>query len=306
MSGALLAERCTRSPWPAWQSTRTTGRTPWGRLRRTAGLRRAPPPSARWRRPSEAIAAGPAGPPPRAGHRSRRAALLGRGSRPGDVHSRGGGVRASSAASRRYGTAARHPGHEARPLLRRRWPRVALALGATWAPRSSLEVESYLTADAARAPRRSTRLSQARDWLLRGVARRPTERAALHAAPGGRRRRAAARGPAPSSASRCARPLDLVVDDAAVITPLTRAPGGSPALRGGPAVVSGPGRCPPALARRSSSRRDAPGRRPRLLGLQVDHVLAGAQARWEGTSWARWRRPADAAGAARGCRRCTP
>ena len=53
---------------------------------------------------------------------------------------------------------------------------VALALGADWVPRSSAEVESYLlrlrpqlyAGPQARA---------ARDWLLRGVARRAGERA---------------------------------------------------------------------------------------------------------------------------------
>ena len=53
---------------------------------------------------------------------------------------------------------------------------MALALGATWVPRSADEVESYLlrlrpelyAGPQARA---------ARDWLLRGVARRPSERA---------------------------------------------------------------------------------------------------------------------------------
>jgi uncharacterized protein (DUF2236 family) len=103
---------------------------------------------------------------------------------------------------------------------------VALALGATWAPRSSAEVESYLlrvrpelyAGPQARA---------ARDWLLHGVARRPSERAVYSLVV------AAAVGVLPGWARRelglsLAGPLDLVVDIAAV-TPLTR--GLSAALR---------------------------------------------------------------------------
>ncbi len=103
---------------------------------------------------------------------------------------------------------------------------VALALGATWAPRSSDEVESYLlrlrpelyAGPQARA---------ARDWLLRGVARRPSERAVYSLVV------AAAIGVLPGWARRelglsVAGPLDLLVDTVAV-TPLTR--GLSTALR---------------------------------------------------------------------------
>ncbi len=95
---------------------------------------------------------------------------------------------------------------------------VALALGATWAPRSSDEVESYLlrlrpelyAGPQARA---------ARDWLLRGVARRPSERAVYSLVV------AAAIGVLPGWARRelglsVAGPLDLLVDTVAV-TPLT-------------------------------------------------------------------------------------
>ncbi len=103
---------------------------------------------------------------------------------------------------------------------------VALALGATWVPRSSEEVESYLlrirpqlyAGPQARA---------ARDWLLRGVARRPGERAVYSLVV------AAAIGVLPGWARRelglsIAGPLDLLVDTAAV-APLAR--GLSTALR---------------------------------------------------------------------------
>jgi len=110
---------------------------------------------------------------------------------------------------------------------------VALALGATWAPRSAAEVESYLrrvrpelyAGPQARA---------ARDWLLRGVARRPGERAVYSLVV------AAAVGVLPGWARRelglsIAGPLDLLIDTAAV-TPLTR--GLSTALRW---IVTPPG-----------------------------------------------------------------
>lgn len=128
------------------------------------------------------------------------------------------------ASSQRYGTQALTPDQcdryyeEVAP--------VALALGANWAPRSSAEVESYLlrlrpelyAGPQARA---------ARDWLLRGVARRPSERAVYSLVV------AAAVGVLPGWARRelglsVAGPLDLLVDTAAV-TPLTR--GLSAALR---------------------------------------------------------------------------
>ena len=53
---------------------------------------------------------------------------------------------------------------------------VALALGATWAPRSSAEVESYLLRLRPKLYA-GPQAREARDWLLRGVARRPGERA---------------------------------------------------------------------------------------------------------------------------------
>jgi uncharacterized protein (DUF2236 family) len=96
---------------------------------------------------------------------------------------------------------------------------VALALGATWAPHSAAEVESYLlrvrpelyAGPQARA---------ARDWLVRGVARRPAERAVYSLV------LAAAVGVLPPWARRelrlsLAGPLDLLVDTTAV-TPLAR------------------------------------------------------------------------------------
>ncbi len=96
---------------------------------------------------------------------------------------------------------------------------VAYDLGALWVPRSVAEVESYLLriqpelylGPQARA---------ARDWLLRGVARRPSERAVYGLVV------AAAVGVLPGWARRklglsVAGPFDLLVDTAAV-TPLTR------------------------------------------------------------------------------------
>jgi uncharacterized protein (DUF2236 family) len=128
------------------------------------------------------------------------------------------------ASSQRYGTRALTP-DECDRYYEEVAP-VALALGATWAPRSSAEVESYLlrlrpglyAGPQARA---------ARDWLLRGVARRPSERAVYSLVV------AAAIGVLPGWARRelglsVAGPLDLLVDTAAV-TPLTR--GLSAALR---------------------------------------------------------------------------
>jgi uncharacterized protein (DUF2236 family) len=128
------------------------------------------------------------------------------------------------ASSQRYGTRALTPDEcdqyyeEVAPL--------ALALGATWVPRSSTEVESYLLRlrpDLYAGPQARA----ARDWLLRGVARRPTERALYTLLV------AAAIGVLPGWARRelglsVAGPLDLLVDTAAV-TPLTR--GLSAALR---------------------------------------------------------------------------
>jgi uncharacterized protein (DUF2236 family) len=103
---------------------------------------------------------------------------------------------------------------------------VALALGAAWAPRSSAEVESYLLRvrpELYAGPQ----AREARDWLLRGVARRPSERAVYSLV------LAAAVGTLPAWARRelglsLAGPIDLLVDTAAV-TPLTR--GLSAALR---------------------------------------------------------------------------
>jgi uncharacterized protein (DUF2236 family) len=97
---------------------------------------------------------------------------------------------------------------------------VALALGATWAPRSSAEVESYLLRlrpELYAGPQAKA----ARDWLLRGVARRPSERAVYSLVV------AAGIGVLPAWARRelglsFAGPLDLLVDTAAV-APLTRA-----------------------------------------------------------------------------------
>jgi uncharacterized protein (DUF2236 family) len=110
---------------------------------------------------------------------------------------------------------------------------VALALGATWVPRSAAEVESYLLRirpDLYAGPQ----AREARDWLLRGVARRASDRAVYSLVV------AAAVGVLPGWARRelglsIARPLDLLVDTTAV-TPLAR--GLATALRW---VVTPPG-----------------------------------------------------------------
>jgi uncharacterized protein (DUF2236 family) len=110
---------------------------------------------------------------------------------------------------------------------------VALALGASWAPRSAAEVESYLLRmrpDLYAGPQARA----ARDWLLRGVASRPGERAVYSLVV------AAAVGVLPGWARRelglsITGPLDLVVDTTAV-TPLAR--GLAAALRW---VVTPPG-----------------------------------------------------------------
>jgi uncharacterized protein (DUF2236 family) len=96
---------------------------------------------------------------------------------------------------------------------------VALDLGASWVPRSATEVESYLLRiqhELYMGPQART----ARDWLLRGVARRPSERAVYGLVV------AAAVGVLPAWARRTlglslGGPLDLLVDTTAV-TPLTR------------------------------------------------------------------------------------
>ena len=78
------------------------------------------------------------------------------------------------ASSRRYGP--RPLGPEQCDRYYEEVAPVALALGATWAPRSAAEVESYLLRvrpELYAGPQ----AREARDWLLRGVARRPGERA---------------------------------------------------------------------------------------------------------------------------------
>ena len=128
------------------------------------------------------------------------------------------------ASSQRYGSRALSP-DECDRYYEEVAP-VALALGATWVPRSAAEVESYLLRmrpDLYARPQAKA----APDWLLRGVARRPTERAVYSLV------LAAAVGVLPGWARRelglsIAGPLDLLFDTAAV-TPLTR--GLSAALR---------------------------------------------------------------------------
>jgi uncharacterized protein (DUF2236 family) len=96
---------------------------------------------------------------------------------------------------------------------------VALALGADWAPRSVDEVESYLLRVRPEL-HAGPQARAARDWLVRGVARRPAERAVYTLVLG------AAIGTLPGWARRklglsLAGPLDLLIDTAAV-APLTR------------------------------------------------------------------------------------
>jgi uncharacterized protein (DUF2236 family) len=97
---------------------------------------------------------------------------------------------------------------------------VALALGAEWVPRSTMEVESYFSRmrpDLYAGPQ----ARQARDWLRRGVAKRPEERvvynillaAAISTLPRWARRELGLSAPIS---------LDLVFDTTTVI-PITRA-----------------------------------------------------------------------------------
>jgi uncharacterized protein (DUF2236 family) len=126
------------------------------------------------------------------------------------------------AASRRYGTGPVTPAQADRYY--EEVAVVALALGAEWVPRCSDEVESYVQRVRPEL-HAGPQARQARDWLLRGVARRPAERAVYSLV------LAAAIAVLPDWARRelrlsVTRPLDLVVDTAAV-TPLTRALAGS-------------------------------------------------------------------------------
>jgi uncharacterized protein (DUF2236 family) len=126
------------------------------------------------------------------------------------------------ASSRRYGP---------RPLTPEQCDRyyeevatVAFALGAAWVPTTEREAESYLLRvrpELYAGPQ----AMEARDWLVRGVARRPAERAVYSLV------LAAAVGVLPSWARRelglsVAGPVDLLLDTAAV-TPLTRALSGA-------------------------------------------------------------------------------
>jgi uncharacterized protein (DUF2236 family) len=121
------------------------------------------------------------------------------------------------ASARRYGT------HPLTPELCDRYYRevepVAFDLGATWVPRSADEVESYLLRIRP-SLYAGPQAREARDWLLRGVAERPSERAAYSLV------LAAAIGVLPRWARQelglsLADPVDLLVDTAGV-TPLVR------------------------------------------------------------------------------------
>jgi uncharacterized protein (DUF2236 family) len=121
------------------------------------------------------------------------------------------------ASSRRYGPRPLTP--EACDRYYAEVAPVAMDLGALWVPRSVAEVESYLLRiqpELYMGPQARA----ARDWLLRGVARRPSERAVYSLV------LAAAVGVLPGWARRklglsVAGPVDLLVDMAAV-TPVTR------------------------------------------------------------------------------------
>ena len=158
------------------------------------------------------------------GHGARRAALLGGRPRAGDLHPRGRGLELPG-----LGPALRAPAAHTRgvrPLLRGGGPRGARPRGQLGAPLGAPRWRATCcgcgpSSTPARRPARP------RDWLLRGVARRPGERAVYSLV------LAAAVGILPSWARRelglsLAGPLDLLVDTAAV-APLTA--GSSAAVR---------------------------------------------------------------------------
>jgi uncharacterized protein (DUF2236 family) len=121
------------------------------------------------------------------------------------------------ASARRYGTRPLTP--EQCDRYYREVAQVALDLGASWVPRSAGEVESYLLR-LRPSLYAGPQAREARDWLLRGVAQRPSERATYTLV------LAAAIGVLPSWARQelslsFAGPVDLFVDTAAV-TPLVR------------------------------------------------------------------------------------
>jgi uncharacterized protein (DUF2236 family) len=101
---------------------------------------------------------------------------------------------------------------------------VALALGARWVPTTEREAESYLLR-VRQELYAGPQAMEARDWLLRGVTRRPPERAvyslvlaaAISVLPGWARR---------ELGLSIAKPVDLLLDTAA-ITPLARALSGA-------------------------------------------------------------------------------
>ena len=172
VSARSCCRRCTRWPWRAWPSTRATERTRWA----GCGGRPAFVATTTFGTVAEAEAA--IAQVQRVHRRVKGIAPDGRAYSADDpelvtfIHV--AEVSSFLASSQRYGP---------RPLTPEQCDRyyeevapVALALGATWAPRSSDEVESYLLRvrpELYAGPQAKA----ARDWLLRGVARRPSERA---------------------------------------------------------------------------------------------------------------------------------
>ena len=171
-SARSCCSRCTRSPWPGVAAHSSYREDPLGRLRRTAGFVAATT-FGTVQQAEAAIAQ-----VQRVHRRVKGIAPDGRPYSADDpdlvtfIHV--AEVSSFLASSQRYGP---------RPLTPEQCDRyyeevapVALALGATWAPRSSDEVQSYLLRvrpELYAGPQ----AKEARDWLLRGVARRPSERA---------------------------------------------------------------------------------------------------------------------------------
>ena len=217
-SARSCCSRSTRSPWRAWRSTRAISEDPLGRLRRTAAFVGTTT-FGTVAEAEDAIAQ-----VQRVHRRVKGIAPDGRPYSADDpelvtfIHV--AEVSSFLASSQRYGP---------RPLTPEECDRyfeevapVALALGANWAPRSSDEVRSYLLRirpELYAGPQAKA----ARDWLVRGVARRPSERAVYALGAGGRRQRAtrlgsprartvARRPPRPARRYRCRGPAHARAD----------------------------------------------------------------------------------------------